>query len=122
MGHDDGRDSGFQTEGAVPADAGSVPEGDHAGQTRDEEHVRVSGVQNPNARPHVHLDVQSEDSRQTDQVDSGRRRDSPADLKPHTLFFPSTPAHDVHTRFRARNDFFFFFSFFIPFLARGLKS
>lgn len=105
----------FSAQGAVLPDAGGIRQGDHAGQAGDEEHVRVSGLQDQDERSYVHLDVQSQDPREAHKVDPGRRRDSPTDLNP--LFF------SVHTRFRARNSFLFFYLFYAPLrMSRNGKS
>lgn len=103
MGDSERRHRGITAEGAILSDAGRVREGDHAGQTGNEERVRMSGVQDQNARSYVHLDVQFQEPRQTHQVDLGRRRDSSADLiqLPHVA---SAKRRHVHTRFRARNS------------------
>lgn len=39
------RHRGLPAQGTVFSDAGGIRQGDHAGQTRDEEYVRVSGLQ-----------------------------------------------------------------------------
>lgn len=80
MGRRERRHRGFATEGAILLDAGRLREGDHTGQAGDEERVRMSGLQDQNARPDVRVDVQFQEPRQADQVDLGRCRDSPADL------------------------------------------
>lgn len=80
MGYRERSPRGLANKGAVLSDAGRVREGNHAGQAGDEEHVRMSGLQDQNARSYVHLDVQFQDPRQAHQVDLGRCRDSPADL------------------------------------------
>lgn len=93
MGCGDWRHRRFSAQGAVLPDAGGIRQGDHAGQAGDEEHVRVSGLQDQNARPYVHLDVPSEDPREAHQVDPGRRRDSPTDLS--LRFFPGIRARQT---------------------------
>lgn len=103
MGDGERRHRGIAAEGAILSDAGRVREGDHAGQTGNEERVRMSGVQDQNARSYVHLDVQFQEPRQTHQVDLGRRRDSSADLI-QLLHVASAKRRHVHTRFRARNS------------------
>lgn len=80
MGRRERRHWGFATEGAILFDADRVREGDHAGQAGYEEHVRMSGLQDENARSHLRVDVQFQEPRQAEQVDPGRCRDSPADL------------------------------------------
>lgn len=80
MGYRERRHRGFAFEGVTLSDAGRICEGDHAGQAGDEKHVRMSSLQDQNTRPYVRLDVEFQDPRQADQVDLGRRRDSPADL------------------------------------------
>lgn len=45
MGRDNWRHRRFSDQGAVLPDAGGIHQGDHAGQARDEEHVRVSDLQ-----------------------------------------------------------------------------
>lgn len=55
------RHRGFAIEGVILSAAGRVCEGDHAGQAGDEERVRMSGLQDQNARSYVRLDVQFED-------------------------------------------------------------
>lgn len=109
MGGRERRHHGFTTEGAILSDAGRVCEGDHAGQAGDEERVRMSGLQDQNARSYVRLDVQLEEPRQTQQVDLGRRRDSPADLivlssRRRRRFVAFAERRHVHTRFRVRNS------------------
>lgn len=65
MGRRDGLYQRFTTEGTVLLDARAVCESDHAGQARDEEHVRMPDLQDQNARTYVCLDIQSENPRET---------------------------------------------------------
>lgn len=81
----------FSAQGAVLPDAGGIRQGDHAGQAGDQEHVRVSGLQDQDERSHVRLDVQSQDPREAQQVDPGRSRDPPTDLDPRTISRDSFP-------------------------------
>lgn len=56
------------------------PSGNNPRQTRPSKHVRMSGIQNPNTRPHLRVDVQLEDQGQAGQVDPGGSRLAAADI------------------------------------------
>lgn len=98
MGYRDWRHRGLPAQGTVLPDAGGIRQGDHTGQARDEEHIRVSGLQDQNARSYVRLDVQFENPREAHQVDPGRRRDSPTDLSTPFLLRRPRLAQPTFTR------------------------
>lgn len=80
LGHSERLDRGLPAQGALPPDAGGLHQGHHPGQAGHEEHVRLPGVQDALARPHLRLDLQPQDPGQANQVDVSRCSHPPADL------------------------------------------
>lgn len=73
--------SGLPAERTISTIAGNLHKSNNAGQTRFEEHVRVSGLQDEISRTNVRLDFQLEESRQAHKVDARRCRYNVANIK-----------------------------------------
>lgn len=92
--------------------------GHNTRQTRLEEHLRVSGVQNQDERSDIRVDVQSEEQGQIFEMDFGRRRVAVATVIRDDAFgpydlndngtVPSRSRYDSRTKL---SDFDYFYCF-----------
>ena len=74
VGHADGHDTGRAFEGAQSTRSGHFHSSYSGGQARDEEHLRVSGVQDEAPRSDIRLDVQFENEGEGIEMDYCWRR------------------------------------------------
>lgn len=71
LGHTDGGNNRRTAEGADSHHARDLCQGCARGPTGNQERVRVSRVQDPHQRTHLHLDLQPQDQREARQVGAG---------------------------------------------------